>query len=252
MNLGERILKYRKEKGLTQNEMAEKLFVSYQAISQWENGITKPDIELLPKIAQLFDISIDDLFNDNSNKEIKLDNNKDDTLYIVIAKGNKVLDLHEFDSLEKVKNQAKEVHVDITGETLNVYSYFRLQINGNINGSITCNEGITCANISGSINAGNDVVCCNVGGSVTAGCDVCCQEVGGSVHAGGDVACQDVAASVVAGGDVTSNDVYGDVTSGCDIQCENIYSENVKADGDIIFNGSISKKIIEEGTDSNS
>lgn len=44
MNFKEQIQKLRKERGMTQNELAEKLFISYQAVSQWENGNTKPDI----------------------------------------------------------------------------------------------------------------------------------------------------------------------------------------------------------------
>ncbi len=51
----------RKEKGLTQSEVAERLHVSPQAVSKWENGDSMPDISLLPEIAKLLGTSIDSL-----------------------------------------------------------------------------------------------------------------------------------------------------------------------------------------------
>ncbi len=60
-NLGSKISELRKKKGLTQEEFAEKLGVTAQAVSKWENGASCPDIMLLPKIAEIFNISIDQL-----------------------------------------------------------------------------------------------------------------------------------------------------------------------------------------------
>lgn len=61
MNIGNRIAQKRRAAGLTQEAMAEKLGVSAQAVSKWENGQSCPDISLLPTIANLFGISIDEL-----------------------------------------------------------------------------------------------------------------------------------------------------------------------------------------------
>lgn len=61
--LSNNIQKYRKQKHLTQEQLAEQLDVSSQAVSKWENGISCPDIALLPALAKIFEISIDDLFN---------------------------------------------------------------------------------------------------------------------------------------------------------------------------------------------
>lgn len=52
----------RKEKGLTQEQLAQLLGISFQAISKWENAQTMPDISLLPQLAKILDISIDKLF----------------------------------------------------------------------------------------------------------------------------------------------------------------------------------------------
>ena len=63
MNIGEVIRKYRKEAGLTQEEMANRLGVTTPAVNKWENGNSKPDIELLAPIARLLHISLDTLMS---------------------------------------------------------------------------------------------------------------------------------------------------------------------------------------------
>jgi len=59
--LGAFITRLRKDKNMTQAQVAEKLDVTYQAVSKWERGESMPDITLLPAIADLFDVSIDEL-----------------------------------------------------------------------------------------------------------------------------------------------------------------------------------------------
>ena len=63
MNIAEVIRKYRKEAGLTQEEMANRLGVTTPAVNKWENGNSKPDIELLAPIARLLHISLDTLMS---------------------------------------------------------------------------------------------------------------------------------------------------------------------------------------------
>lgn len=59
--LGQRISEKRREKGLKQDEVAERLSVSPQAVSKWENDISCPDISLLPELAELLDTTVDEL-----------------------------------------------------------------------------------------------------------------------------------------------------------------------------------------------
>lgn len=59
--LGINIKALRKRKHLTQEQFAERIGVSSQAVSKWETGVCYPDISLLPIIAQFFDITIDEL-----------------------------------------------------------------------------------------------------------------------------------------------------------------------------------------------
>jgi transcriptional regulator with XRE-family HTH domain len=61
--LGMRIAEYRKAKGMKQDELAEKLGVSAQAVSKWENDLSCPDIMLLPSLAKIFDTTTDELLS---------------------------------------------------------------------------------------------------------------------------------------------------------------------------------------------
>lgn len=60
--LGENIRRFRKKMKMTQEELADKIGVSFQAVSKWENAQSAPDISLLPLLAEVFGCTIDDLF----------------------------------------------------------------------------------------------------------------------------------------------------------------------------------------------
>ena len=62
--IGKRISTRRKELKLTQNELAESLFVTHQAVSKWENGKSLPTIDILVLLTKKLDISIDYLLDD--------------------------------------------------------------------------------------------------------------------------------------------------------------------------------------------
>lgn len=61
--IGEKISELRKQKGITQEQLAEIIGVSSQSVSKWENSVTMPDIMLLPIIADTFEVTIDYLFD---------------------------------------------------------------------------------------------------------------------------------------------------------------------------------------------
>lgn len=69
MNLGNNISEKRKAKGMTQEELAANLGVSPQAVSKWENNLSCPDISLLPAIAKIFGMSVDELLGAASATE---------------------------------------------------------------------------------------------------------------------------------------------------------------------------------------
>lgn len=62
MSIGKNIAKYRKAKGLTQEELGAKLGVTNQAVSKWESEVSMPDVMLLPEIANTLNITLDDLY----------------------------------------------------------------------------------------------------------------------------------------------------------------------------------------------
>ena len=62
MSIGRNISELRREKGLTQQQLAEKLRVSGQSVSKWENDVCAPDVGQFPQLAELFGVSIDRLY----------------------------------------------------------------------------------------------------------------------------------------------------------------------------------------------
>lgn len=70
LNIGENIRSSRRRLDMTQEQLADRIGVSYQSVSRWENGLTYPDMELIPALAEIFGISTDELFGmENSQKE---------------------------------------------------------------------------------------------------------------------------------------------------------------------------------------
>ncbi len=69
MTIGEKFAEKRKAKGFTQDEVAEKLGVTPQAVSKWENNVSCPDITLLPQIAKLYNTTVDEILSPDEKFE---------------------------------------------------------------------------------------------------------------------------------------------------------------------------------------
>lgn len=80
MSFGENLIKLRRQKGWSQDDLANNLDLSRQAISKWENNTSKPDIDNLKKISNIFSIKIDELVNNEipDNKAVTLDVKKEE------------------------------------------------------------------------------------------------------------------------------------------------------------------------------
>lgn len=65
MQINKQITKYRRSKGLTQRALADRLGVTVQAVSKWETYKCCPDIQLLPELAKIFEITVDELLGCN-------------------------------------------------------------------------------------------------------------------------------------------------------------------------------------------
>ena len=69
--IGEKIRQLRIQHKMTQEQLADRLGVSYQSVSRWENGVTYPDIEFLPAIAKQFSVSLDYLLGQDDAEKLK-------------------------------------------------------------------------------------------------------------------------------------------------------------------------------------
>jgi transcriptional regulator with XRE-family HTH domain len=76
MEFNEKIQELRKQKGLTQEELAEKLYVSRTAISKWESGRGYPNIESLKAIAKFFSVTVDELLSSGEVLTLAEEDNK--------------------------------------------------------------------------------------------------------------------------------------------------------------------------------
>lgn len=79
IKIGKFIQEKRKEKNITQSELAEKLGITDRAVSKWENGVCLPDAGTMPELCEILSISINDLFSgekvDMKDNEKKLEEN---------------------------------------------------------------------------------------------------------------------------------------------------------------------------------
>lgn len=68
-NIGKNISKFRKEQEMTQDQLAERLHVTRQAVSNWENGKTQPDVETLGQLAECFEVPVEMLIYGKSEAQ---------------------------------------------------------------------------------------------------------------------------------------------------------------------------------------
>ena len=71
-SLGKKINELRREKGMTQETLAERMGVTPQAVSKWENDLSAPDIQSLPLMAELFGVTTDELLGVRREPEVRL------------------------------------------------------------------------------------------------------------------------------------------------------------------------------------
>lgn len=110
MTIGKNIKRLRQNKGLTQEQLGEVLGITGQAVSKWENGSALPDIPALPKLANYFGITIDELMGYKLNALTYKEQ------FVRFMIGNGILQTGEF----KLKNgQIKQYYLDTEKFTTN-------------------------------------------------------------------------------------------------------------------------------------
>ena len=221
--LAANILKYRKKSGLSQDELAQKLGVTFQAVSKWENAKAAPDITFLPTMADIFGCYIDELFSREVKTEIHYDHCTefpwcDDTVIRgVVCEGRKILQCDEL--LDRFT-------FEIVGDAQNVHSECNIEVNGNVLNGCEAGKSVTVNGcVSGGINSFGDVVVGRTlsGGNVTVsghfsgGCNttgnIAC---GGNLH--GDVSCN---GTLTVQGNVEAEKIKGNVICNS-LKCEKI------------------------------
>lgn len=85
--LGMMISSLRKEKGMTQLQLAEKMGVTDKAVSKWERDLSMPDLNSIPKLAEIFEISVDDLMQMKTDTKENRSQNKVDGIMDTVLKG---------------------------------------------------------------------------------------------------------------------------------------------------------------------
>ena len=189
--IGTRITNFSKKCNMTQESLAQKLGVTNQAVSKWESDQCCPDVMLLPKIVDIFGISIDELFGRPAPKAKKAESLQlpwadDETVRAVVFVGRRLIDGHP---------AAKEMTFEYEGPALNVDSAFSVSC-GDVEGNIYAGSTVNCGDVDGNIVAGGNVNCGDIAGNLKAGGNVNCGDVAGDVNAGGLTSCGDVAGSV--------------------------------------------------------
>lgn len=207
------IQKYRKKCSLTQEALAEKLGVTFQAVSKWENARSAPDITLLPALADLFGCYIDELFS----REVRTERHFDhcsalpwaDDLIIrgVVCEGRKILKVSD--------NITNKFTFEVIGDAKQVKSECNVSVSGGVSGGCAAGNNVSIeGNVSGGVNAGNNV---SVQGSFSGGCNCGNNFTCGGDHSGG-INCGN---TVKVSGDVEAEKIKGNVTCRT-LKCEHV------------------------------
>ena len=192
MDMSTVIANLRREKGMTQEELAQAMGVTNQAVSKWESAQNCPDIQLLPQLADLFGVTIDSLFGRAAAERptvVGLPWEDDNILRAVAYVGHTLYTKETVAAHPLIAEQMKAVQLVYNGEAVRVESTFDVLVNGNVQESVSAGKTVTCKDVGDKVSAGSKVECGNVCGNVTAGGSVHCVSVNGNISAGGKVEC---------------------------------------------------------------
>ncbi len=84
--ISKNIKRIRTNKNMSQDELAQKLFISRQAVSSWENNRTQPDIDMVKKLSEVFDVSVEELiYGENRNTKLEESVRANKTLFMIFS-----------------------------------------------------------------------------------------------------------------------------------------------------------------------
>ena len=237
-DFAQRIITLRKELSMTQEQLAQELGITAQAVSKWETGQSYPDITLLPKLAEVFHVRVDELLGvaQQQDEEAEEDASEDSasappdlpwdddphTIHAVLFAGHTLIGAQGVTDCP----EASRITFEYEGPALNIDSVF----------------SVSCGDITGNVQAGGSVNCDDVSGDIKTSGSVTCDAVEGNVASGGSVNCDNVTGSVTATGSVTCGDVGGNVTAGGSLSCEKVHGGASSAPNGFSFQTGSGKK----------
>lgn len=161
-HMGEVIRNMRKQKGYTQDALAQAAGVSVQAVSKWETGQSMPDVALLPAIADFLEVAIDALFgrsvcqtNEEPTEQVGSSFPHDGRLRVVQYLGDRMMDAQEcIDGREirlYIEDSSQKADIEIRGSA---------RISGPVNGAAHASGDLFISgDINGSARADGDITC---------------------------------------------------------------------------------------------
>lgn len=240
LKLNETISFYRKKQGLTQEQLAQALGVTNQSVSKWESGHCYPDITFIPQLADIYGISIDELFGKKANKNgAHVVPFADDDVYrVMVTQGNRIYSVHE-DLNKYICLRFPENCNETTRQYFKVEVFGNLHCDASINGDVISHGTIECHDINGDVReCHNNIVCSgDINGSANAGDSLTCGgSISGAVACGDSVDCGGMINGSVNCGDNVScgGNIMGSVTCGGNVECWQIGGK-VECQGDIIY-----------------
>ncbi|MBQ2929951.1 MAG: helix-turn-helix transcriptional regulator [Clostridia bacterium] len=164
MKIGENIRALRLQKGLTQEQVAQQLGVTYQAVSKWENGTNTPDIGLLPEIAKLFGVMIDALFHQDAVSPLAgLPVEDDGVIRIVQLRGRQVVAV-----TPRMSPDDPAIEIAFPRNCNDRTQYFKVEVyghviaDGSINGDVVYHQSVQCAEINGNVRTMGNVTASSI------------------------------------------------------------------------------------------
>lgn len=204
LKLHDTISFYRKKQNLTQEALAQKLGVTNQSVSKWESAQCYPDISLIPQLAEIFGISIDELFGKQPaisglNDIFSL---RDDVFRVVVARGRNIVDVKELN---------ETIHIEIPkqgeGTRLRVEIFGNITCKDSIFGDVECQGSIQCnKDIFGDVSSSGNIECNLIYGDASNfyGTLSCKGDIHGDARTfqGGNISCKKIEGNVECQGNI--------------------------------------------------
>lgn len=141
MNFSEKLKEIRKSEGLSQEQLAEKIGVSRQAITKWETGKGLPDVENMVIIAEIFKTTLDELLRDSAIKqELEKPVSISETIYDIDCEKHFDINIGNASAIILSSGTDEKMHIKLSSETLeDLNTMFKIKLDEKKNKpDVTC------------------------------------------------------------------------------------------------------------------